>query len=329
LAIGAHQLFALDQIPPHAACATSVELLRRNHADHLTGVANAVLRKLAALQQAERSGPGPLGRLPVEQWPEDPAVLASLPDALVGDVRAELGEQPRERLLALNQLAPLCTRTRPGMSPPAGQGILRQDGEWTWWEDAQAALAEVAQGRCVVQDRAQGQVVAISAARPGELVLDVCAAPGGKALAFADRGCRVIAAEVNLARLPRLRQNLGSAPLVAQDGRRPALAEGAFDVVVVDAPCSNSGVLARRPEARWRYHRGALKELARLQRSLLERSATLVRPDGKLVYSTCSVTPGENQGIAHQLTGWRILAEHRGWPDQWQGGGYAAVLVRA
>jgi len=331
LAIGAHQLFALDQIPPHAACATTVDLLHHHGAKGLTGVANAVMRRFAELRRPQRQEAGPLGRLPPERWPEDVAVLASLPDALVADLASELVDQPRrERLLALNQIVPLCTRTRPGCAPPTGQGILRQEGEWTWWDDPQAAIqGPVADGRCVVQDRTQGHVLDISGARPGDLVLDLCAAPGGKALAFADRGCRVIAADNNPRRLPRLRANLGKqAVIVVQDGVRTALAAGAFDVVLVDAPCSNSGVLGRRPEARWRYQPKTLAQLAVLQRRLLLAAADLVRPDGRLIYSTCSVTPAENQGIAHRLDGWRILKEQRSWPDAWQAGGYVAVLVR-
>jgi 16S rRNA (cytosine967-C5)-methyltransferase len=161
------------------------------------------------------------------------------------------------------------------------------------------------------------------------LVLDVCAAPGGKALAFLDRGCRVVAAELNARRVPRLQANLGGqAAIVVLDGNRPALAAAAFDVVLVDAPCSNSGVLGRRPEARWRYNTKQLGQLAALQKRLLLAASTLVRADGRLIYSTCSVTPGENQGIAHRLDGWRILKELRSWPDAWQAGGYVAVLVR-
>jgi 16S rRNA (cytosine967-C5)-methyltransferase len=329
LAIGAHQLFALDQIPPHAACATTVELLRQHGEQGLTGVANAVMRRMAELR-TPRSGEGPLGCIPRERWPDDPAVLASLPDALVADLQTELVDHPSERLLALNHQAPLCTRTRPGCAPPTGHGILRHDGEWTWWEDPQIALQGlVADGRCVVQDRAQGHVVELSGARPGELVLDLCAAPGGKALAFADRGCRVVAADNNPRRLPRLLNTLaGHGAVVVQDGMRPALAAAAFDVVLVDAPCSNSGVLGRRPEARWRYLPKTLAQLATLQRRLVLAASTLVRADGRLIYSTCSVTPAENQGIAHRLDGWRILKEQRTWPDAWQAGGYVAVLVR-
>ena len=328
LALGAHQLFALDQIPPHAACATTVELLRQHGAQGLTGVANAVMRRLAELRLAERVGDGPLGRIPPAHWPRDPAIRASLPDALITDLRpAEVTDQ---QLADLNRLAPLCTRTRPGCAPPTGLGILRQEGEWTWWDDPQQALhGPVAAGRCVVQDRAQGHVAALSGARPGELVLDLCAAPGGKALAFVDRGCRVIAGELNPRRVARLRGNLPSqAAVLLQDAGRPALAAQAFDVVVVDVPCSNSGVLGRRPEARWRYRPDMLSKLGELQQRLLRSAAGLVRPGGRLIYSTCSVTPAENQGIAHRLDGWRILAEQRSWPDAWQAGGYVAVLVR-
>ncbi len=286
------------------------------------------MRRLAELRLPQRVGEGPLGRLPPERWPTDPAIRASLPDALVTDLREV--EATADQLEDLNRLAPLCTRTRPGSAPPSGVGILRQEGEWTWWDDPQVALhGPVADGRCVVQDRAQGHVLAISGARPGDLVLDLCAAPGGKAMAFADRGCRVIAGELNARRLPRLRGNLnGHASVLLQDAGRPALAAQAFDVVVVDVPCSNSGVLGRRPEARWRYRPDMLSKLGVLQQRLLRAAAELVRPDGRLIYSTCSVTPAENQGIAHRLDGWRLLAEQRSWPDQWQAGGYVAVLVR-
>lgn len=330
LALGAHQLFALDQIPPHAAVSTTVEVLRAHHGQALTGVANAVMRRLAELRTTDRQAEGPLGRIPQDRWPEDPAVRASMPDALVADLREDLSARPELNLDDLNRLPPLCTRTRPGCAPLRGHGILRQEGEWTWWEDAHLAISgPVTDGRCVVQDRAQGHVAEVSGARPGDLVLDLCAAPGGKALAFADRGCRVVAAELNPRRLPRLKSNLANqAVIVLQDGARPALAAEAFDIVLVDAPCSNSGVLGRRPEARWRYQPKVLAKLAELQRRLLRAGATLVRPDGRLIYSTCSVTPSENQGIAHRLDGWRVLKEHRTWPDRWQAGGYVAVLVR-
>ena len=324
-----HQLFALDRVPPHAAVDAAVELLRRAGMPNLTGVANAVARKLVTVRDPERHGDGPLGRIPERMLPGDPAVRHGLPKLLLADLRPYLPGPEDEALAALNRVPHLCTRQRPGAPAPHGRSILRRDGAWTWWEDTHEALAgPVAAGHAVVQDRSQGVVLDLTGARPNELVLDLCAAPGGKALALHDRGCRVVAADAAFDRLRPLRTTLGAgAPLLVQDGRRPALAAG-FDLVVVDAPCSNSGVLARRPEARWRYDEAHLATLDGLQRQLLARGSELVAPGGRLVYSTCSLSPRENQGIAHRLDGWRLLAERTTWPDPWQAGGYAALLVR-
>ncbi len=327
LRLGAHQLFALDRVPPHAAVHATIETLKQCGSPRLAGVANAVLRRLAEMRLPERSGDGPEGRLPPEALPGDPAVRHSLPSLLVADVLASDPPGGAAALAALNRLPHLCTRTRPGRPRPNGSGILRQDGAWTWWSDPRAAISgPVTAGDAVVQDRAQGELIDIAAPRPGDLVLDCCAAPGGKALAFIDRGCRVVAADLSPV---KVRAMSLPAPVLAMDGCRPALARGVFDVVVVDAPCSNSGVLARRPEARWRYDRAHLDDLGRLQRDLLAAAATQVAPGGRLVYATCSVAQRENQAVAHGLNGWRILAERASWPDEWRAGGYAAVLVKA
>jgi 16S rRNA (cytosine967-C5)-methyltransferase len=328
LRLAAHQLFALDRIPVHAAVDASVELLRAHGHQRLTGVANAVLRKLSSLRLGVRDGEGPLGRIAREHWPADAAVLNSLPDQLVADLADRLG--PDRQLDALNLVPHLCTRSRPGAPRPNGQGVLRQEGAWTWWSDPHEAInGPVARGEAVVQDRSQGRLVEICHPRPGELVLDLCAAPGGKALAFSDRGCLVVAGDNAAGRIPRLRGNLGAGGrILLQDARRPALPP-AFAIVVVDAPCSNSGVLARRPEARWRYCQPYLAQLERLQREFLLAASSLVEPGGRLVYASCSVSPRENQAISHRLDGWRILAEESSWPSRWQGGAYAAVLVRS
>ncbi len=324
-----HQLFALDRVPAHAAVDASVELLHRAGMSKLAGVANAVARKLVTVRDPERHGDGPLGRIPERMLPGDPAVRHGLPKLLVADLRPYLPGPEDESLAALNRVPHLCTRQRPGKPAPVGASIVRREGPWTWWDDSNEALSgPVAAGHAVVQDRSQGVVLDLTGARPGELVLDLCAAPGGKALALLDRGCRVIAADTAYDRLRTVRNALGGdSRLLVQDGRRPALA-AAFDLVVVDAPCSNSGVLARRPEARWRYDEAHLATLDVLQRQLIASGAGLVAPGGRLVYSTCSLSPRENQGVAHRLDGWRLLAERITWPDPWQAGGYAALLVR-
>jgi len=343
LRLAAHQLFACDQVPPHAVGQTAAELLRLAGQPHVVGVVNAVIRRLAELRLDVRQDDGPLGRLAAADHPADEAARFSLPrsfvndlapvlDGLVGSDRdsAAVVADRAARLQVLTRLPPLCTRLRPGPRIPPGSSVVRQDGDWWWWDDPQEALrGPVADGRCVVQDRAQAEAILLAAPKPLERVLDYCAAPGGKALLLHDLGCRVVAADVAGPRLARLRSNVpNTVPVIAHDGRKPPFAAGSFDLVVVDAPCSNTGVLARRPEAARRYTEQNLANLVGLQRRLLRSAADLVAPDGRLLYATCSLTPRENQGIAHGLKGWRIWREQLRWPDGWLGGGYAAVLVR-
>ena len=329
LRLAAHQLFGLDRIPAHAAISTVVEALRRLGCPHLTGVANAVGRRLVGLQLEVRHCDGPLGRLAVADHPASMAVRHGLPDLLVEDL-AEVLDEPREaRLASLNRRPELCTRTRPGAPPPTGASILRRDGPWTWWGDPQEALrGAVDDGRCVVQDRAQGlvaeAVLATAKAQPGDSVLDLCAAPGGKSLAMLDAGLVVISADLAPRKVADMSDELHR---VVADAFQAPFAAG-FEIVLVDAPCSNSGVLARRPEARLRYDRRHRDSLLDLQCRLLLAASQMVAPGGRLVYSTCSLVARENQGIAHTLDGWRLLGEHTAWPDGWQAGGYHAVLYR-
>ncbi len=333
LRVGCHQLFALDRVPPHAAVSETVAGLRDAGGPKLVSVANAVLRRLSELRIDERDADGPVGRLRPEVRPGDSGLAHSLPALLVRDLAPLLDADPARRLSDLNRRAPLCTRTRPRRPDPIGHSILRRDGPWTWWEDPAEALAWVAEGVCTVQDRSQGEVADLAAsvglAGPGALVCDLCAAPGGKSLALADLGCRVVAADSSRERLRDLDSLASDLPMrLAQDGLHPALPAQAFDVVLVDAPCSNSGVFARRPEAKQRYDERHLASLAIIQRGLLAAAAGLARPEGRLVYATCSLSPAENQGVAHSLPGWRLRGERLRWPDAWSGGGYCAVLVR-
>ena len=166
-----------------------------------------------------------------------------------------------------------------------------------------------AEGAFVVQDPATALAVELLDIKPGQSVLDFCAAPGGKTAQIAwrlmanveckmENGSRLVAQEVNPARMRRLRENLARLHLdwVETTDNIGHLAENSsqFDRVLVDAPCSNTGVLRRRPDARWRWTEERLRSLVAQQDEILSAAATHVAPEGLLVYSTCSNEPEEN-----------------------------------
>jgi 16S rRNA (cytosine967-C5)-methyltransferase len=328
LSLVAHQLFGMDRIPPHAAVDSGVQLLRRFGQNHLTGVANAVARRLSELRRDEPATDtvvGPLARIAPSAWPRSLAERHALPATFVTHCQAR-GRADDRQLSLLLQVPPLCTRSRDG-SNESDPAVIRSDGAWHWWRDPQTALqGPVAAGRHRVQDRSQGEVATL-AADASNPVLDYCAAPGGKSAALHDLGLRVIAADRRLGKCRSLREL--ALPVVMHDGRRPAIRAASCGLVVVDAPCSNSGAWARHPEAKHRYEPQALDSLNRLQSQLLQQAAALVRPGGHLLYSTCSLDLSENQDRVAALSGWQRIDERETWPDGWQAGAYAALLQRS
>ncbi|HET6809638.1 MAG TPA: transcription antitermination factor NusB [Acidimicrobiales bacterium] len=235
---------------------------------------------------------------PVE-WP-DPAIELSYPDWIVQRLSADLGgEAARAALEQMNR-------------PPAV--TVRADG--------------------YVQDRASQWVAGYVPVEAGDIVADVCAAPGGKATALAHRGPSVVAAlDVREGRAGLVRENAArvgatSVGAVVGDGTRAPLRRGAFDRVLVDAPCSGLGVLRRRPDARWRVESDAPGRLQQLQQRLLAEAAALVRPGGTLVYSVCTLTAEETVGVDAwaevTLPSFGALAPPG---DPWRGHGRGALLL--
>jgi 16S rRNA (cytosine967-C5)-methyltransferase len=210
-------------------------------------------------------------------WPDE-ATRLSVPDWILGELTASLGH---ERALAAVE----------AMNEPA-------------------TVTERADG--YVQDPASQQVAVAVGAQPGELVLDLCAAPGGKATALAAAGAHVVAADVRPSRAALVvgnaaRTGTTGVAVVAADGTRPPWRPGSFDRVLVDAPCSGLGTLRRRADLRWRVDPSSVERLADLQRRLLGVAADLLRPGGTLVYSVCTLTAAESTGVDGGLA-----AE---WPD--------------
>lgn len=196
------------------------------------------------------------------QWPSEGARL-SYPDWIVDVLHQELGDDAVPALERMNR-APSVTE--------------RADG--------------------YVQDASSQWVAASVRARAGERVLDVCAAPGGKATAMAGEGALVIANDQRLGRARLVQENARtldvSLPVVAGDGVVPPFRVGSFDAVLLDAPCSGLGALRRRADARWRIQPADVAELAVLQAELLTAAALLVAPGGRLVYSVCTLTATES-----------------------------------
>ena len=195
-------------------------------------------------------------------WPSEGARL-SYPDWIVEVFRAELGDEAGPALERMNQ------------APPVSE---RADG--------------------YIQDESSQWVAAAVESGPGERVLDVCAAPGGKATAVAGRGALVVANDQRFGRARLVDENahrLGlDIPVVTGDGVSPPFRAGAFDAVLLDAPCSGLGALRRRADARWRIGPDDVIDLAALQVDLLAASAELVAPGGRLVYSVCTITAAES-----------------------------------
>lgn len=203
------------------------------------------------------------------QWPDE-ATRLSYPDWIVERLTADLGgDDAPEALAAMNVPAPATTR---------------DDG--------------------YVQDAASQAVVDVVGATPDELVVDLCAAPGGKATALAGDAKRVISLDHTSGRVGLIVANAASTettarldPIVA-DGRQPPLRPGSADAVLLDAPCSGLGSLRRRADARWRITAADVDGLAALQAELLVAAAALVRPGGRLVYSVCTLTEAETDSVA-------------------------------
>lgn len=321
LRLSLYQLLHLDRVPASAVVDDAVDLTRAARKPSASGFVNAVLR--ATLRQRHK--------LPLPARPADPndrdAALAYLgvthshPEWLVARWLGRYGFEAAERWVRFNNDAPALTIrvNRLRTSREAAIAALLADGIET--EPTRFApdgltvvrgnpLRRPADGLVLVQDEASQLVPAFVGAQPGERILDLCASPGGKTLAMAadmnDTGL-IAASDVRPGRLALLRDTVHTAAArcvsvvrVPTTGPLPFAAR--FDAVLVDAPCSGLGTVRRDPDIRWRRSEADLERLARDQVTLLMRAAEVVRPEGRLVYATCSSEPEENDAVVAAFT---------------------------
>jgi len=294
LRLGAYQLGFLDGVPRYAAVNESVELVRRARLERAVAFSNAVLRRIA-------DGIDDL----LAALPEGP-LKYSYPDWIWDVWRRDLGEEEALALMrAQNEPPTVVVRHVRGRSPDGSETDI--PGAWEVDRVDERALGE---GRLWPQSRGSQLAGLCVGAREGERTLDLCAAPGGKATMLAGE---VVAVEVNPARARELEQNarrLGASnvTVVQADGRALPPELTGFDRALVDAPCSGLGVLAARPDLRWRS-----QPLPDLQLELLLAAAARVRPGGTVVYSVCTVNVDESEAVV-DASGLRVepIAE---WPQ--------------
>jgi len=264
--------------PDHAAVATSVALARNRGIAPFAGLVNAVLRRVAGLGEAALDGlDGPRLDTPAWLW-------------------ASWGKLARPIALAHQSPAPLDLTVRPGAEPPPG-GETLPTGSIRFPPGTHVAeVPGFEAGAWWVQDAAAALPARLLAARPGERIADLCAAPGGKTAQLAVAGAQVFAVERDRARLARLRENLARCRLSAETIEADALtwrAPAAFDAVLLDAPCSATGTIRRHPDIPHLKRPRDVAAMTETQDRLLAAAAAMLRPGGRLIYAVCSLQPEE------------------------------------
>ena len=371
LRLGTFQLALLSHVPPHAAIFETVELATAANIPRAKGFLNGVLRSVAGLLTPDPADRPAADALPLEQRAYRRLSRAVLPEPEAGPVeylaagfalpawlaarwlerwgwdecvrlgfwfagpgplwlRCNTLRTDRDRLLAT--FAEAGVRAEPGVFPQALRLV-----EHASIRD----LPGYEQGWFAVQDESAMRVAPALGPAPGSMVLDECSAPGGKTTHLAElmrNEGRIVACDVDdrrLGTLVELCNRLGVTivePRRLYPGRNEEPPAGPFDAALVDVPCSNTGVLGRRPEARWRLKPDDFRHLAALQTKLLGQAMERVKPGGAVVYSTCSVEPEENDQVVRAaleaLPGWALEEEQEQSPGRPADGGYWARLRR-
>lgn len=368
LRLGVYQVLLLDGVPPHASVHETVELGKWLGKLRWSGFVNGVLRSATRLARQEFSTEPAASHVPVaagryrvlaeplfpdpkadpigylrdafsfphwlaERWSRryDAHTLLRLggwfntPAALtlrVNRLRATLPEL-RERLVA----AGVAVRSLESMDALALEQAAQIPN-----------LPGYGEGWFAVQDLSAIRAALALAPRPGQSVWDVCAAPGGKTCLLAEQMQNtgsIVATDIRAPRLDLVEDNcqrLGitnvTTQLIGEHGED--LPAGPFDAILVDVPCSNTGVLGKRPEARWRITPAGITELNRVQERLLRAGLQRLAPGGRLVYSTCSIEPEENQLLVARVCGGRadltVVREAESLPGDPADGGFLAVI---
>lgn len=324
LRMSAYQLLYLERIPDSAAINEAVKLIKKRGLQGLAGFGNAVLRRISREKEE------------IQTWLQSEEVPAhirySLPEWLYNYMCLNFGEEETIRMAQyfLSDDNSIYVRYRDGRTEQVHGNVAKQ--------------ADFKSGEMTVQDYASQQVGVWAAPKPGDYVVDLCSAPGGKAchVAVLLQGTgRVDARDVSREKTAMILENvrrlgLKNVSVKVWDGRvRDASllrdGEGIADIVLCDLPCSGLGILAKKPDIRFSASLEGIQSLQRLQRELLQVAVQYVKRGGRLLYSTCTITREENEQNVRFLTeelGLRLLRSQRFMPGQPSDGFFIAELVK-
>jgi 16S rRNA (cytosine967-C5)-methyltransferase len=305
LRMGIYQLRYLERIPAHAAVSESVQLVRRARKASAAGFVNAVLRKV--------------DRRPVA-WPDRAAEL-SHPAWMLERWDRQYGPAVSQAIAQADLRKPeTYIRVPPGEIPPEGaQPCAEVPGCWLL---AGRGFKGAIPFR--TQDISSQTIVPLLDLRAGQTYLDLCAAPGNKTAQALESGVRAVACDIHHHRL----RTLVSLPagLVVLDATAPLPFVRRFDRILLDAPCSGTGTLARNPEIKWRLEPHDLEALGRRQAALLANAISALAPGGRLVYSTCSLEREENEEVVARYP---VIRTYQRLPGRDPGDGFFAAVIES
>jgi len=319
LRLGLYQIFWLDRIPPHAAVHETVEQAKRSGYGHQAGFINAVLR--GYLREADE-----IKKILVDMKISQPALGWSHPEWLVEKWRVNFGDEKTRQLLAWNNTPPKTFARVNTLKTDAGKLIERWREEnveydfvtHDWTGDSLAfelkahpplnSLPSLRDGWFYLQDPSTLLAPVLLAPQAGENILDTCAAPGGKTAFIAqlmnNKG-KITASDIEPNRLKLVRENCARLGVANVQMPLPAILNPQsvplYDRILIDAPCSNSGVMRRRVDLRWRISPEEIFRLKKTQLELLNQAVSKLKPGGVIVYSTCSLEPEENSETVKQF----------------------------
>jgi len=339
LKITATQCFFQSGIRAESAVNIAVDLARQNYGRSTSGFINGVLRNIlrTGLEEYQKeTTENPLLRFPRvlhKRWKQsfNTDELQKMSEAMIQEapfifrLTGELSDEELDSVKAVKLAGFTWAPNMTFFSTEHCKELFRQDF--------------LASGRIYIQDPATTLAPCMAEIKGGERILDMCAAPGGKALILAERlkgSGKLVAADRSAKRQELTRENFENRDLnceiVVGSANKLRFPAESFDIILADVPCTNTGVFRHKPDALWRFKKADLNDTLELQLSILEKAAELIASGGQIIYSTCSIEEEENQMQIEKFlaknTNFRLVNQQLLLPDYFHDGAFAAILLK-